>query len=76
MNTNTDISGQLKNYIDATDGLTVRNILEMLEVKATSLWFGNEVMADENDEIYSVANEESQLSFEQVKELYPDWFNE
>ena len=76
MNTNTDISGQLKNYIDATDDLTARNILEMLEVKATSLWFGNEIMGEENDEVYSVANEESQLSFEQVKELYPDWFNE
>lgn len=76
MNTNTDISGQLKNYIDSTDDLTARNILEMLEVKMTSLWFGNELMAEENDEIYSVANEESQLTFEQVKELYPDWFNE
>ena len=76
MNTNTDISKELKNYVDATDDLTARNILEMLEVQTRSLWFGNELMAEENDDIYSVANEKSQLSFEQVKELYPDWFNE
>jgi hypothetical protein len=76
MNTNTDISGQLKNFIDKTDGLTAKNILEMLEVKETSLWFRNEITGDENDEIDSLANEETQLSFEQVKQMYPEWFNE
>jgi len=76
MNTNTDISGQLKNFIDKTDGLTAKNILEMLEVKETSLWFRNEITGDENDEIDSLANEEKQLSFEQVKQMYPEWFNE
>ncbi|HYJ64994.1 MAG TPA: hypothetical protein VEV62_14705 [Parafilimonas sp.] len=76
MNTNTDISGQLKNFIDKTDGLTAKNILEMLEVKETSLWFRNELTGDENDEIDSLANEEKQLSFEQVKQMYPEWFNE
>lgn len=76
MNTNTDISGQLKNFIDKTDGLTAKNILEMLEVKETSLWFRNELTGDENDEIDSLANEEKQLSFEQVKQMYPEWFTE
>ena len=42
MNTNTDITGQLKNYIDKTDDLTVKNILEMLEAKEISLWFRND----------------------------------
>ena len=76
MNTNTDITGQLKNYIDKTDGLTAMNILEMLEVKETSLWFRNEVMSDENDAIDYLENEERELSFEQIKEMYPEWFNE
>ena len=74
MNTNKDITGQLKNFIDKTDGLTAKNILEMLEVKETSLWFRNELTGDENDEIDSLANEEKQLSFEQVKQMYPEWF--
>ncbi len=76
MNTNTDISGQLKNFIDKTDGLTAKNILEMLEIKEISLWFRNEITGDENDEIDSLPNEETQLSFEQVKQMYPEWFNE
>lgn len=76
MNTNTDITGQLKNYIDKTDNLTAKNILEMLEVKETSLWFREGLIGDENDEIDSLANEETELSFEQVKQMYPEWFNE
>jgi hypothetical protein len=76
MNTNTDITGQLKNFIDKTDGLTAMNILEMLEVKETSLWFRNEITGDENDEINYLATEEKELSYEQVKQMYPEWFNE
>jgi hypothetical protein len=76
MNTNTDITSQLKNFIDKTDGLTAMNILEMLEVKETSLWFGNEITGDENDQINYLSNEEQELSFEQVKQMYPEWFNE
>ncbi|HEY2727671.1 MAG TPA: hypothetical protein VGI61_10895 [Parafilimonas sp.] len=76
MNTNTDITAQLKNYIDKTDGLTAMNILEMLEVKETSLWFSNEVMGEENDVIDYLANDDRELSFEQIKEMYPEWFNE
>jgi len=76
MNTNTDITGELKSFIDKTDGLTARNILEMLEVKETSLWFRNEITGDENDEINYLPNEEKELSFEQVKQMYPEWFNE
>jgi hypothetical protein len=76
MNTNTDITGQLKNFIDKTDGLTAKNILEMLEVKETSLWFGNEITGDENDTIDYLASDERELSFEQVKQMYPEWFTE
>jgi hypothetical protein len=76
MNTNKDITGQLKNFIDKTDGLTAKNILEMLEVKETSLWFRNEITGDENDQINYMPNEEQELSFEQVKQMYPHWFNE
>ena len=76
MNTNKDITKQLKNDIDRTDGLTAKNILDLLDVKETSLWFGNEIMGEENDEVYSLANEETELTFEQVKQMYPHWFNE
>jgi hypothetical protein len=76
MNTNQDISGQLKNYIDTADGLTAKNILDMLEIKQTSLWFGNELTGYENEDMDILGNEESQLSLEDIKLLYPDWFNE
>jgi hypothetical protein len=76
MNTNQDISGQLKNYIDTADGLTAKNILDMLEIKQTSLWFGNELTGYENEDMDMLGNEESQLSLEDIKLLYPDWFNE
>lgn len=76
MNTNTDISKELKSYVDKTDDLTAKNILEMLEVKQTSLWFGNELIRDEYENIDQIVNEKSELTFEQVKQLYPDWFNE
>jgi len=76
MNTNTDISGQLKNFIDNADDLTARNLLDMLEVKSSSLWFGNEAAGDVGDVIDLFGNDEKTLTFEQVKQLYPDWFNE
>ena len=76
MNTNKDITSELSKDIDKTDGLTAKNILELLEVKDVSLWFGNETMGYENEEINLLGNEESQLSFEEIKLLYPDWFNE
>ena len=77
MNTNTDITGQLKNYIDKTDDLIVKNILEMLEAKEISLWFRNEAIENENEnEAIDMINDKTELSYEQVKQLYPHWFSE
>ncbi len=77
MNTNKDITGQLKNYIDKTDNLTARNILELLEIKDTSLWFRNEAAESESEDIIdAIIDDKTELTFEQVKQLYPSWFNE
>ena len=75
MNTNTDISGELKADIDLADDCTAKNILELLEVKQSSLWFGDNAAGDVGDVVDLFANDEKTLSFEQVKQLYPDWFN-
>lgn len=76
MDANTDFGGKLKSYIDNADGLTARNILEMLEINQGSLWFASEAAGDVSDNIDMFGNDEEQLTFEQVKELYPQWFAE
>ncbi len=75
MDTNIDISGELGDNIDFADDCTAKNILELLEVKQSSLWF-EDAAGDVSDVVDLFANEEKTLTFEQVKQLYPDWFNE
>ncbi len=75
MNTNKDITGELKNYIDSADDLAAKNILELLEVKLPSLWFNDEPTYHANEETDMFPSEEKTLSYEQVKQMYPDWFN-
>lgn len=67
---------ELGGYIDFTDDLTARNILEMLEVKPGSLWFSDDSTTDDDAIIDMIVSEKAELTFAQVKELYPDWFNE
>ena len=76
MDTNIDISGELRDNIDLADDCTAKNILELLEVKQSSLWFGDDAAGDVSDVVDLFANDEKTLTFEQVKQLYPDWFNE
>lgn len=76
MNTNTDISQQLKKYISDTDDITAKIILEMLAVKEGSLWFRNEITEDGDEANDIIQQEEKQLTYEQVKQLYPHWFTD
>ncbi len=67
---------ELGGYVDFTDDLTARTILEMLEVKPGSLWFSDDATTNDDAVIDMIINEKRELTFEQVKELYPAWFNE
>ena len=73
MDINNDVD-QLKISIDKTDGLTAKNILNLLEMKGHSVWFSNEMPPVKDKETALSEREENLLTFEQVKELYPHWF--
>jgi hypothetical protein len=76
MSTINDFHNKMKSSIDDIDDLTVRNILELLEIKPTSVWWGNEPTEDvwTNAGKADEATEEKQLSYEEVKKQYPHWF--
>ena len=74
MNTNTNISDQLKTDIDKTDHLTAKSILNLLEMRDNSVWFNNEMPPEPNKETYFTQPEENLLTFEEIKQLYPHWF--
>jgi hypothetical protein len=75
MDTNINISGELGDNIDFADDCTAKNILELLEVKQSSLWFGD-AAGDVSDVVDLFANDQKTLTFDEVKQLYPDWFKE
>lgn len=77
MNTNTEGKNPIKKSIDETDGITVKNILDLLEMKQMSVWWNTEAIEygfEDAEELIRQPDEEKQLSYEQVKQMYPHWF--
>lgn len=77
MNTTNDNHNQLKENIDNIDDYTLKKILELLEVRQTPIWWSTEHAETEGTPLATSITDlidEKQLSFEQVKQMYPHWF--
>lgn len=76
MNDSKELRTQVKNYIDVADDDTVKQVLNLLENKEQKDWWDElpQEVQGEIDVAIKELDEGKSFSFEQVQQMYPQWF--
>ncbi len=69
-----NIADEFKSCMHDTDMLTAKNLLYLLSMRQSSVWFTNDDELPADKQADFMQPEENLLTFEQVKELYPQFF--